>query len=100
MGRVVLGLTDWDEKEKGVYGTRQAVHRNVENTSSSVTEISKNIESLNTMIQTQSSCVVQASAAVEQMLGNINAVDKSVQTMSGEFKYLEEDTRVSIQTPF
>ena len=30
MGRVVLGLTDWDKKEKEVYGTCQAVHRNVE----------------------------------------------------------------------
>lgn len=30
MGRVVLGLTVWDKKEKGVFGTCQAVHRNVE----------------------------------------------------------------------
>lgn len=30
MGRVVLGLTFWDKKEKGVFGTCQAVHRNVE----------------------------------------------------------------------
>ena len=69
----------------------------VGNTTNSITEISKNIEYLDSMIQGQASSVVQASAAVEEMIGNINSVDKSVIKMVEEFTMLELDTKNGIE---
>ena len=69
----------------------------VGNTTNSISEISKNIESLDSMIQGQSSTVVEASAAIEEMIGNINSVDKSVIKMVEEFTMLELDTKNGIE---
>jgi methyl-accepting chemotaxis protein len=49
------------------------------------------------MIQGQAASVVQASAAVEEMIGNINSVDRSVVKMSSEFNSLETDTKNGIE---
>ena len=69
----------------------------VGNTTNSISEISKNIESLDSMIQGQSSTVVEASASIEEMIGNINSVDKSVIKMVEEFTMLELDTKNGIE---
>ncbi len=69
----------------------------VENSTTAITEISKNIEYLDSMIQGQASTVVEASAAVEEMIGNINSVDKSVIKMVEEFTVLELDTKNGIE---
>ena len=65
----------------------------VGNSTNAITEISQNIEYLDSMIQGQASSVVEASAAVEEMIGNINSVDKSVIKMVEEFTVLEQDTK-------
>ena len=69
----------------------------VENSTTAISEISQNIEYLDSMIQGQASSVVQASAAVEEMIGNINSVDKSVIKMVEEFTVLELDTKNGIE---
>ena len=69
----------------------------VGNSTNAITEISQNIEYLDSMIQGQASTVVEASAAVEEMIGNINSVDKSVIKMVEEFTVLELDTKNGIE---
>ena len=69
----------------------------VGNSTNAISEISQNIDYLDNMIQGQSSTVVQASAAVEEMIGNINSVDKSVIKMVEEFTVLELDTKNGIE---
>ena len=69
----------------------------VGNSTNAITEISQNIEYLDSMIQGQASSVVEASAAVEEMIGNINSVDKSVIKMVEEFTVLEQDTKNGIE---
>lgn len=69
----------------------------VGNSTNAISEISQNIEYLDNMIQGQASTVVQASAAVEEMIGNINSVDKSVIKMVEEFTVLELDTKNGIE---
>ena len=69
----------------------------VNETAGAVNEIASNIESLNRMIESQSASVEQASAAVEQMIGNINSVNNSVQRMAQEFKNLEARAIVGVQ---
>ena len=65
--------------------------KSVRETSDSVQHISNAIVDLDALIEDQSSSVTQASAAVEQMIGNINSVNKSVEKMSGSFKALEDN---------
>ncbi|MDE6349522.1 MAG: cache domain-containing protein [Treponemataceae bacterium] len=55
----------------------------------SVKEIATAIMNLDDMIASQSAVVTQASAAIEQMIGNIASVDKSVDKMATSFKALE-----------
>lgn len=62
----------------------------VEETAGAITEISQNIVSLEKMIENQSSGIVQSSAAIEQMIGNITSVNKSVEQMVLSFSSLEE----------
>ena len=69
----------------------------VGNSTNAISEISQNIEYLDSMIQGQASTVVEASAAVEEMIGNINSVDKSVIKMVEEFTVLELDTKNGIE---
>jgi methyl-accepting chemotaxis protein len=62
----------------------------VEETAGAVTEISQNIVSLEKMIANQASGITEASSAVEQMIGNIGGVNKSVEQMVKSFSALEE----------
>lgn len=48
------------------------------------------------MIQTQSSGVTQASADVEEMIGNITSVNMSVDKMAASFKSLQSNTQSGI----
>ena len=63
--------------------------KSVGTTSGSMRYISNSITDLDNMIEDQSSSVTQASAAVEQMISNINSVKHSVETMSDSFKTLQ-----------
>ena len=47
----------------------------VQETAGAVNQISSNIESLERMIESQATCVTEASASIEQMIGNINSVN-------------------------
>jgi len=69
----------------------------VQETSGTMVEITSNIESLERMIETQVASVTQASAAVEQMIGNINSVDASVTKMADSFDSLMADTQAGIR---
>ena len=75
----------------------ESVHTQISNQSNSVhqtagavNEIASNIESLEHMIESQSSGVTQASAAVEQMIGNIHSVNNSMEKMSASFVELTD----------
>ena len=68
--------------------------KSVRETSDSVQHISNAIVDLDALIEDQSSSVTQASAAVEQMIGNINSVNKSVEKMSESFKSLEDNAEI------
>jgi len=68
--------------------------KSVHETSDSVQHISSAITDLDSLIEDQSSSVTQASAAVEQMIGNINSVNKSVEKMSSSFKSLEDNAEI------
>jgi len=48
---------------------------------------------LNGLIQNQSAGIIESSASIEQMVGNIASVTESVRKMSGQFKQLIEVTR-------
>ena len=61
----------------------------VQETAGAVNEISSNISSLERMIESQSASVTQASASVEQMIGNINSVNTSVNKMIDSFTTLQ-----------
>ncbi|MCR5612321.1 methyl-accepting chemotaxis protein [Treponema sp.] len=65
----------------------------VEETAGAVNEIAANIESLEHMIENQSSGVSQASTAVEQMIGNIKSVNGSVDKMARSFNDLRADAK-------
>ncbi len=69
----------------------------VEETAGAVTQISQNIVSLEKMIENQSSGITESSAAVEQMIGNIGSVNQSVEKMVNSFKALETSTTSGIE---
>ncbi|WP_407426594.1 methyl-accepting chemotaxis protein [Treponema sp.] len=69
----------------------------VQQTAGAVDEISANIDSLNQMIENQSSGVTQASAAVEQMIGNISSVNNSVEKMADSFEELESNANTGFK---
>ncbi len=70
---------------------RQIVNQSasVEETAGAVNQIASNIESMENMISHQSSGITQASAAVEEMIGNISSVNQSVDKMASSFRELE-----------
>lgn len=65
----------------------------VEETAGAVNEIASNIASLEKMIENQSSGVTQASAAVEEMIGNIGSVNQSVDKMASSFDELQTNAQ-------
>ena len=63
----------------------------VDETAGAVNEIASNITSLEKMIDSQSSGVVMASTAVEEMISNIASVNQSVAKMAQSFEELEHN---------
>ena len=78
---------------ESVHGQISNQADSVHETAGAVNEIASNIESLEKMIEKQSSCVSEASAAVEEMIGNISSVNQSVEKMSESFDNLNVDAR-------
>ncbi|MBE6353245.1 MAG: methyl-accepting chemotaxis protein [Treponema sp.] len=82
----------------------ESVHNQITNqshsvheTAGAVNEIASNIESLEHMIEKQSSGVSEASAAVEQMIGNIRSVNSSMEKMSDSFNELTTNAQNGLQ---
>ena len=71
-------------------------NQSVNQTAGAVNEIASNIESLEHMIESQSSGVTQASAAVEQMIGNISSVNGSMEKMTNSFNDLRANSHTGI----
>ena len=71
-------------------------NQSVNQTAGAVNEIASNIESLEHMIESQSSGVTQASAAVEQMIGNISSVNASMEKMAHSFNELRSNSQSGI----
>ncbi len=69
----------------------------VHQTAGAVNQIASNIESLDHMIEKQSNGVSEASAAVEEMIGNIRSVNTSVAKMSQSFTALAESAQNGVQ---
>ncbi|MCR4734170.1 MAG: HAMP domain-containing protein [Treponema sp.] len=136
IGRVVDGFNQFSEKLQMIMSSIKAtkdelvnageiLNRNTEDTSSAITEIianiesmgkniniqsdsvhetagavnqiAGNIESLNRMIESQASAVTQASASVEEMIANINSVNNSVKQMADEFEKLTDEAIVGLK---
>ncbi len=82
----------------------ESVHAQINNQSNSVhetagavNEIASNIDSLEKMIEKQSSGVSEASAAVEEMIGNIRSVNASMEKMSASFGELTNNAQNGAQ---
>ena len=71
-------------------------NQSVNQTAGAVNEIASNIESLERMIESQSSGVTQASAAVEEMIGNISSVNASMEKMAHSFNELRANSQTGI----
>ena len=69
----------------------------VNQTAGAINQISESIKSLEQMIEGQAEGVSMASSAVEQMMGNINSVNYSVDSMSESFDSLSEDAMNGLQ---
>lgn len=74
----------------------EAQNQSVSQTAGAVNEIASNIESLEHMIESQSSGVAQASAAVDQMIGNISSVNNSMEKMAQSFGELRSNSQMGI----
>ncbi len=82
---------------ESVHSQIRVQNTSVESSSGSVDNISSGITALDNMIENQSSSVTQASAAVEQMMGNIASVNKSVDKMSESFEALQENAETGFR---
>jgi methyl-accepting chemotaxis protein len=60
----------------------------VTETSSTIEQINRNVESLDKRIADQASSVEQSSSAIEEMVANIRQVTKNLETTSGKFEEL------------
>ena len=70
----------------------------VQQTASAVNEIIANIQSLSHMVETQAAGVAQASSAVEQMIGNIASVNQSVDKMADSFRLIATEAETGAAT--
>ncbi len=68
----------------------------IEDVDKAINGIAENINSLENMIEMQASGVTQASAAVEEMIGNISSVNISVEKMANSFATLGKTTNEGI----
>ena len=81
-----------------------SIHQQIQNqgssvnkTGSSVTQISDSITNLDNLIESQSASITEASAAVEQMIGNISSVNHSVEKMQTSFKELSSNAETGFK---
>ncbi len=81
---------------ESMHGQINSQHDSVAQTAGAVNEIASNIESLERMINNQSEGVSDASAAVEEMIGNIRSVNVSVEKMANSFMELESTAKSGI----
>ena len=70
----------------------------VSQSAQSISKILDMIHQLEELVLTQGKAVQGASTAVEQMVGNINEVDKSVDKMAHSFGVLDETAQNGVQT--
>ena len=63
--------------------------RGIQETSSGIHEISRNVESFLGLVDRQGSSLQQSSTAVEQMVGNVASIGKNAEAMASEFRHLE-----------
>ena len=70
----------------------------VSQSAQSISKILDMIHQLEALVQTQVKAVQGASSAVEQMVGNINEVDKSVDKMAHSFGVLDQTAQNGVQT--
>ncbi|WP_191013395.1 methyl-accepting chemotaxis protein [Treponema zioleckii] len=70
----------------------------VTQTSASVDNILNSIQALEKMVGEQTECVEGASSAVEEMVGNINEVNRSVDKMASSFAQLAVDAEEGAKT--
>ncbi len=99
-----LSMQDTSSSITEIIANIDSVHGQINNQSQSVTqtagavnEIASNIESLERMIDNQSRGVQQASSAVEEMIGNIASVNQSVDKMASSFDSLSEHAKNGAQ---
>lgn len=60
----------------------------ISSTNTEMTNTVQSVSKLDTLIQNQSSGIVESSASIEEMIGNIASVNTSVQKMNDQFKEL------------
>lgn len=72
--------------------------QSVQSTSFAIQDITKNVHSLANLIQEQVAAITQASASVEQMIGNIKSVNNSTGTLYTVYKELEQNAKSGIET--
>ena len=77
-----------------IHGQITSQSGNVHDTAGAVNEVASNIESLERMIENQGASVSQASTAVEEMVGNIKSVNQSVDRMANSFNNLEKNAQI------
>lgn len=98
--KLALGTEDTSSSITQIIANINSIHaqvnsqgESVRETAGAVNEIASNIESLEKMIETQASGVTEASASVEEMIGNINSVNNSVEKMADSFDLLQNDAQ-------
>ncbi|MCR4736091.1 MAG: HAMP domain-containing protein [Treponema sp.] len=84
-------ITQISANIQSMTGNLNAQSNSVTQTAGAVNQIASNIESLNRMISSQAVSVSQAASAVEEMIGNINAVTNSVEKMADSFVKLQSN---------
>ena len=99
-----MSMQDTSSSITEIIANIDSVHSQINNQSESVAqtagavnEIASNIESLERMIENQSRGVSQASSAVEQMIGNIASVNQSVDKMASSFDSLSQQAQNGAQ---
>ncbi|MCF0126426.1 MAG: methyl-accepting chemotaxis protein, partial [Clostridia bacterium] len=69
----------------------------IDNTAAAIEEITQNLKSFDTMIETQATSVIQASASINEMVSNINSVSINADKMGEAFRVLNQTTTKGIE---
>ncbi|MCR4940891.1 MAG: HAMP domain-containing protein [Treponemataceae bacterium] len=86
------------ESISGLKGNLSTQTESVDQTTGRINDIIDNIHSLEGLVKTQSLVVRDASEAIEQMIGNIGDVDRSVDKMVSSFSTLAQDAEKGAAT--